>query len=327
LRKTLALFAVVLTLGMTAMSFDAEAARRLGGGKSAGMQRQTTTAPPANTPAGSTATPSQAAPAAGTAAAAGAPAAAAAKRSWMGPIAGLAAGLGIAALMSHLGLGEAFGNMLMIALLVMAVLMVVGFIMRKRAAAQGGAMAGAGGVGNVGGPFGQPQQAAYRSNEEAPQRGGSLIGSRIGGGNREPWAPASAGVTAAAGTTGTIPADFDAAGFARNAQDQFMALQSANDAGDLVRLRSYLTPEMFEAVKADIEQRGGASQETQVFGLNAQVLDVAEEDNQYVVSVRFQGSVRDEAGAIPEDLNEIWHLTKPKQGMGGWVIAGIQQAS
>jgi predicted lipid-binding transport protein (Tim44 family) len=319
MRKTLALFAVVLTMGMTAMSFDAEAARRLGGGKSAGMQRQTTTAPPANTPAG--ASPSQAAPAAGTAAAAGAPAAAAAKRSWMGPIAGLAAGLGIAALMSHLGLGEAFGNMLMIGLLVMAVLMVVGFIMRKRAAAQGGAMAGAGGVGNVGGPFGQPQQTAYQANEPTMQpRGGSLIGSRIGAGS----APFGGAAAAAAGV-GSIPADFDAAGFAKNAEDQFMAMQAANDAGDLVRLRSYLTPEMFDAVKADIETRGDATQQTQVFGLNAQVLDVAEEGNQYVVSVRFQGSVRDEVGAVPEDLNEIWHLTKPKQGMGGWVIAGIQQ--
>ncbi|MEJ5992216.1 TIM44-like domain-containing protein [Ramlibacter sp. PS3R-8] len=323
MRKTLALFAVVLTLGMTAMSFDAEAARRMGGGKSTGMQRQTTTAPPANTPAGATNSPSQAAPAAGTAAAAGAPAAAAAKRSWMGPIAGLAAGLGIAALMSHLGLGEAFGNMLMIALLVMAALMVVGFFMRKRAAAQGGAMAGAGHVGSVGGPFGQQQQPnAYRANEPAMQpRGGSLIGSRIGGG-----VGASGAAPAAAAGVGFIPADFDAVGFAKNAEDQFMALQAANDAGDLVRLRGYLTPEMFEAVKADIDARGDAPQQTQVFGLNAQVLDVVEEGNQYIVSVRFQGSVRDEPGAVPEDLNEIWHLTKPKQGMGGWMIAGIQQA-
>ena len=150
---------------------------------------------------------------------------------------------------------------------------------------------------------------------------GSRIGAGAGAG--EPWAPASAGVTAG---VGNIPADFDAAGFAKNAEDQFMALQAANDAGDLVRLRGYLTPEMFEAVKADIAERGDAPQQTQVFGLQAQVLDVADEGHQYVVSVRFQGSVRDEAGAIPEDLDEIWHLVKPKQGMGGWVIAGIQQA-
>jgi predicted lipid-binding transport protein (Tim44 family) len=317
LRKTLALFAVILTLGMTAMSFDAEAARRLGGGKSAGMQRQNVTAPPANT-AGTSASPSQAAPMAGTAAAAGAPAAAAAKRSWMGPLAGLAAGLGLAALASHLGFGEAFANMMMFGLLVMGVLLVVGMVMRKRAAAQGGAFAAAGGMGRVGGPFGQqqPQQTTQRSSLQ-PQ-GGSMIGSRIGGGMH---------TAAAAGTNvGSIPADFDAVAFARNAEDQFMALQSANDARDLPRLRSYLTPEMFDAVQADIAERGDAPQQTQVFGLTAQVLDVAQEEDRYVVSVRFTGSVRDEPGAVPEDLDEIWHLTKPRTGMGGWVIAGIQQA-
>ena len=29
--------------------------------------------------------------------------------------------------------------------------------------------------------------------------------------------------------------------------------------------------------------------------------------------------------SVPEDLDETWHLTKPRTGMGGWVIAGIQQ--
>jgi predicted lipid-binding transport protein (Tim44 family) len=322
-RKTLALFAVVLSLGMTTMAFDAEAARRLGGGKSAGMQRQNVT-PPATAPGSTSASPSQAAPAAGTAAAA-APAAAAAatKRSWMGPIAGIAAGLGLAALASHLGLGEAFGNMLMIGLLVMGALLVVGMVMRKRAAAQAGALAGAYGRGNMGGPFAQPQpqpqpqpqQAAMRSAVQ-PQ-GSALIGSGIGGG--------LAGGAAASTSIGSIPADFDAVGFARNAQDQFMALQAANDAGDLDRLRGYLTPEMLETVKAELAARGDVPQQTQVFGLNAQVVNVVEEGSQYVVSVRFMGSVRDEAGAVPEDLDEIWHLTKPKAGMGGWVIAGIQQ--
>ena len=61
--------------------------------------------------------------------------------------------------------------------------------------------------------------------------------------------------------------------------------------------------------------------------LQAQVLDVAEEADRYVVSVRFTGSVRDEQGATPEDLDEIWHLVKPRTGFGGWTIAGIQQAA
>ncbi len=314
MKKALALLAVVLTLGMS-VALDAEA-KRLGGGKSSGMQRQATPAP-ANSPgaAGTQGAPAQTAPVAGAAAAAAPAAAAAAKRSWMGPLAGLAAGLGLAALASHFGFGEALANMMMIGLLVMAVLVVIGLVMRKRAAARGGALAGAG-AGGAGGPFQRidPQEAAYRT--EMPPPGGSQIGSRIGAG---------AGGLAGATQAGVIPAGFDAAGFAGNAKTQFLALQAANDARDLDRLREYLTPEMFDLVRAEIAERGDAPQQTEVFGLDAQVLAVVEEDNRYVASVRFTGSTRDQRGAVPEDLDEIWHLTKPRTGFGGWMIAGIQQ--
>ena len=319
MRKTLALFAVVLSLGLT-VGLDAEA-KRLGGGRSAGMQRQSVTAPPHNGAPASGA-PGQAAPVAGAPAAAAMPGAAAAtaKRSWMGPVAGIAAGLGIAALASHFGFGEALANMLTIALLAMAVMVAIGFVLRKRAASQAGGLAGAGAAGNAGGLFGQrPQDVAFRAAQPAaPAPGASLIGSGIGAG--------VAGGAAAGTRIGQIPAGFDVAGFERTARDQFMALQSANDAKDMDRLRDFLSPQMFEVVREEIAGRGEAPQNTEVFGLNAQVLDVAEEDGRYVVSVKFTGSVRDQAGAVPEDLDEVWHLAKPKSGFGGWVIAGIQQA-
>lgn len=298
MKKSLGLMALVLALGL-GLTLDAEA-RRLGGAKSAGMKRQTVTQPAQTPPTASPGT-SQAAPAAGApAAAAAGTAAAAGKRSWMGPIAGLAAGIGLMALASHLGFGEAFANMLMIGLIAMAVLMAVGFFMRRQAAGRAPAMAGAG----------SPMARA-----STPQ-GGSLIGSRIGGG---------LGTPAAASGGGAIPAGFDTAAFERQAKSQFVALQDANDAGDLDRLRDYLSPEMYEVVAADLAERGSAPQKTEVFGLEARVLEVAEEPTQYVVSVRFTGSVREAHGAMPEDLDEVWHLAKPRYGAGGWVIAGIQQ--
>jgi len=63
-----------------------------------------------------------------------------------------------------------------------------------------------------------------------------------------------------------------------------------------------------------------------VFGLNAQLLEVVEEPTQYIASVRFTGSIREQKDATPEDLHEVWHLVKPSRGSAGWVIAGIQQA-
>jgi predicted lipid-binding transport protein (Tim44 family) len=311
MKTSLAVLAVVLSLGVTAV-FDAQA-KRLGGARSSGMQREAAPAP-ATPQRAAPGTPAQAAPAAAPAAAGTAAAAAAPKRSWMGPIAGLAAGLGLAALASHLGFGEALANMMMIGLLVMAVLLAVGFIMRKRAAGQGPSLAGA--SAGAGSP-GQQATGMFRTGQGSSRpSGGSLIGSRIGAG-------VAGGVAAA--QPAAIPADFDAPGFARTAKAQFMNLQAANDARDLNRLRDYLTPEMFEVVSADIEARGDAPQNTEVFGLEAQVLAVAEEEGRYVVSVHFTGSVRDQHGAVPEDLDETWHLVKPLAGNAGWTIAGIQQ--
>ncbi|WP_186410180.1 Tim44 domain-containing protein [Candidatus Propionivibrio aalborgensis] len=90
-KALVAVFAVILTLGIFAE--EAEAAR-FGGGRSFGMKRQAVTPKPAS--------PAQAAPAP-TNPASAAGAATTPKRNWMGPIAGLAAGLGIAALLSHFG--------------------------------------------------------------------------------------------------------------------------------------------------------------------------------------------------------------------------------
>lgn len=299
MKKLLSLLAVVFMLGLSTVSMDAEAARRLGGGKSLGMQRQAT--PPAKAP---DAAPS-AAPAAGAAGAAAAP-----KRNWMGPIAGLAAGLGLAALASHLGFGEELGNLLMIGLLVMAALAVFGFIMRKRAMAQ---MGGSGGMAYAGAGNGNPnaQPAAFRMPSTGALQGGSMIGSALG---------------AQAQPASRIPADFDVPAFVRNAKVNFIRLQAANDAGNLDDIREFTTPEMFAEIQMDIRERGGVQQQTEVLDLEADVLEVAEEAQRYVVSVRFTGRVSED-GAAPEAIDEIWHLMKSRQGAGGWVLAGIQQAA
>jgi len=289
--KTLSLLAVVLTLGLPLGATDAEA-KRLGGAKSAGMQRQMTAPTPAPAPtaaAASTKSPTTAA----------APQAQP-KRSWMGPLAGLAAGLGLAALASHFGFGEELASMMMIGLLVMAVMVVIGLIMRRRAAAQQPAMAGAGGL----------QYAASGVEHTAPAAR-----------SYETAMPGSG----AGATARNIPADFDVAGFVRNAKVHFIRLQAANDAGNLDDIREFTTPEMFAEVKMNLAERGNAAQETDVVSIDADVIEVAEEAARYVVSVRFSGQIREERNGPLESVDEIWHLVKPREGTGGWLLAGIQQ--
>lgn len=295
MNKFIAMAAAVI-IGFTLNINDAEA-KRLGGGGSSGMQRQ---AAPANNSIASAPSKPQAAAAPQ----------AQPKRSWMGPLAGLAAGLGLAALASHLGFGEELANFMMIALLGVAVIAAIGFFMRKKAAAaaQGHGMQYAGAGANLNANPGSVARPDF-----SPAGGSS-------------YAPAAGAALAAnASSTGNIPADFDVEGFVRNAKVNFIRLQAANDAGNLDDIREFTSPEMFAEIKMAIAERKGASQETDVLHLDAQVIDVAEEGNRYIVSVHFSGEIREERNAAPVNFSEIWHMTKPVDGNRGWVIAGIQQ--
>lgn len=306
--KSLSLLAVVVALGLSIGAGDAEAAKRLGSGKSSGMQRQMTppTKAPDAAPVPKQVTPATAAAPAGAAAAAPA-AAAQAGRSWMGPVAGLAAGLGLAALASHFGFGEELASFMMMALLAFAVIAAVGFFMRKRAAGQQPALAGA--------SAGRAQNAfQYSANRVEPDHSASL-------GHNVSMRAATDSTTTA---TANIPADFDVAGFVRNAKVHYIRLQAANDAGNLDDIREFTTPEMFAEIKLTIAERAGQTQVTDVVAIEADVIDVAEEDNRYVVSARFTGQVREDNGST-ESVDEIWHLVKPRNGNGGWLLAGIQQ--
>lgn len=275
-------------------------AKRLGGGSSKGLQRSTPTQP-AKTPDSPPA--QQAAPGAqGAAPAAAGAAAAAGKRSWLGPIAGLAAGLGLAALFSHLGLGEEMASFLMIALLVMAAVFLFRWFMRRNAA-PALAPAGAGAMQRT--PI-QPQMPAPAAAPSAPAGlGGIAIGSAIA-------AP-------------QIPADFDRAGFERIAKAIFIRMQAANDAGDVNDLRQFTTPELFAELRLDLQERGAAAQHTDVVSIAAEVVDFADEAERQVVSVRYTGQVREAEGAEPVAVDEVWHLVKPHDDSRNWAIAGIQQ--
>lgn len=278
-RLLLTVCALVLSVGLTAN--DAEA-KRLGGGKSFGTQSSTAQS---STTTARTATPP-------TAAAAPAPR----KNSWLGPVAGLAAGLGLAALASHLGFGEGFANMLMIGLLVLAAVVVFRMLTRKRT--QEPAMHYAG-MGASGGGIPAPSQPLPAYGSAVPAA-----------------APAAAS---------TLPAGFDAGDFARQAKVNFIRLQAANDAANLDDLREFVTPEVFAELQMQIRERGTAPQQTEVMELNAEVAECVEENRRYRVAVRFSGLIREEAGTAPVGFNEIWHLTKPVESSQGWLVAGIQQ--
>ena len=336
--------ALAVAVAATLMPTEVDA-KRLGGGKSTGTQRSmpertapnATPATPATPAQSPTAAPGQQAAAPAAAAVPGA-AAAAGKRSWLGPIAGLAAGLGLAALMSHLGLGEAFGNFLMLALLAVAVVALVVFIRRRMAggASRQPALAGAGAGSTASSTQVAWPATASKSPEAAaapmlrqvePALGTSAANAAAGA---SVGAGVGAGATAAPASAVFVPAAFDSEGFERIAKAIFIRMQAANDSADLTDLRQFTTPEMFAELKVDLLDRGTASQATEVKSVEAKVIDLAEEAERQVVSVRYRGEVVEAPGAAPLAFDECWHLVRPRTGAGsdgGWLIAGIEQMS
>jgi len=309
--------ALIVAVATTAVPGTADA-KRLAGGKSSGLQRNMPARTAPDAPPAKPAAPAQSGqPAPGAQAAAPTAAAAATppKRNWMGPIAGLAAGLGLAALASHFGFGEALANGLMMALLVGGGLLLVMFLVRRFTAARSPALAGAAGQG-LSMPMPRSEPPLQRSSE-APAA-------------FTPAAPAGAAIAPAAApdtsvTRAFVPAAFDAEGFARTAKMIFIRLQAAHDNADLDDLKRFTTPEMFASVRLDIQERGAAAQHTDVVDVATEVLDVAQESDRQVVSVRFHGHLVEERGAAPVAFNEVWHLVRPHDDSRPWAIAGIEQ--
>ena len=321
---------IALSMAVAAVSLslapgDADA-KRLASGKPAGMQRQAP--PPATSP--NSATPA-AAPTAqpGVAAAAGGAAAAAGKRSWMGPLAGLAAGLGIAALFSHLGMGEGLANFVMIALLAVVAVVAIRFVMSRMGGKSRGAggpqLAGAGAsAGGAGASVNSwQQQPAAQTMQRSALDSPAVV--PAGASAASLATDAAAPMTPSAGPVApaALPGGMPAADFERLAKMVFIRMQAANDAANLDDLRKFTTPELFASLRLDLQERGAAKQQTDVVQIDAQVVEVAQENGQDIVTVRFHGLIREAAEAGAEPFNELWHLVRPAAGGGDWAIAGI----
>ncbi|MGC8702665.1 MAG: Tim44 domain-containing protein [Thiomonas sp.] len=292
LRRVLA-FGLMLTLALGAM--DAHA-KRMGGGKSMGRQSNAVTQREA-------APPQQAAPAAARQQAAATPAAKQPSR-WGGILGGLAAGLGLAALFHALGFGGALGSFLgsalMIGLLALAAFWVFNLLRRKSASKTSSPMQYAGG------PSQGYAQAPLGVETHMPAQ----------------WSPTAASQAAGAPR---IPADFDRDAFLASAKQHYIRLQQAWDAADLNSLKTFTTSEMFEALSAELQQRGMAPNKTEIVTLDATLLDLEETPTEYVASVEFSGLVREETWGGASPVREAWNLVKPRDGSSGWQLAGIQQ--
>ena len=281
--------AFALFFGLAMVGAEAEAAKRLGGGKSMGAQRNITQQPAPKAPAQQQQAQQSGTPAQQPAAAAAQPAG----NKWLGPLAGLAMGAGLMALFMNNGIAGALSGLLLAAALAAVAVMVFRALRGRTAQA--------------------PLQYAGNQGPASPEP------LAMGGGT----APAPHAVAA---TAGRWPADFNATEFIRHARLNFVRLQEAHDARDSAALADFLTADLLAEVQAQWQSEGAANGKTDVVTLESEVLDVVNEGLLHVVSVRFSGLIREDGAAEPQPFAEIWHLEKPMRGATGWLVSGIQQA-
>ena len=295
-----ALATIIAGLSLAMVAPDADAAR-LGGGRDIGAQRAITQkqALPAqpNSPA---AAPLQS------------PAAQPAGASrWLGPLAGIAAGVGLGWLFANSGMGGMFGMLLMGLVAIVVGTMLIRLLARPRPTA---------------GDHGDESAMHYAGlgNETVAAPPPSQLP-----GNDVPWS-AQADRTSSASSSvmqPVTPPGFDVVGFLKQAKINFIRLQDANDRKDYDALRDVTTDELYDSLAADLRSRGNAMQHTDVVTLDATLLEVLTEGSSHRASVKFSGQAREQAGAAPSPFAEVWHLSKPVTGNQGWLIAGIQQIS
>lgn len=337
MKNLLAVLAVCVTLACA--SVDAEAAKRFGGGMNLGGPAPTFSqkapAAPAAAPrpqAQPKAQPSQSAPK---------PAVAPApvqKPSMMRSIlGGIAAALGISALLSLFGLsGSGIASMVTGLLLAVvaffAVSVLLGYFARRRmqtAGAQAGQTAQADPWAASREQSRPEEPVAAREASAAPSwrqsgaagaqgaRSGSVMDQFMGG------AAAPAAEAAQEGPVDVTPADFDREGFLRTARENYVKLQKAWDTGNVIEISDFTDNDLFTAVTHQLRERKGEVYHTVVKRLENELLGIALEGGAYFASVRFEGEL--EINGEAETLDETWILRKPEASEGGWLLCGIRQ--
>jgi len=286
---------------LMAVSFDSEA-RRFGGGFSSGrqsvnvMQQKQAVKPPA-------ATAPRAAGTAGGAATTGS--------RWLGPLAGIAAGLGLAAMLAHFGFAGAMADLLVIALFAAIAIFGIRFIMRTLRSGLSPEALGNTSAGMQRRQYGRDSTEGPGQPEIQPPMSG-LLG------------PGPMHVESPGPTVGDwfIPADFDTATFLEEAKRQFVAIQKAWDTVDFDGLQSRLTEALYAEYAGKMAAHGGKNH-TEVVLLNADLLGIEKLNDGHLASVRFSGMIREDAQSEAAAFEEVWNLYKPDGK--GWLLAGIQQ--
>ncbi len=119
-----------------------------------------------------------------------------------------------------------------------------------------------------------------------------------------------------------LPPDFNLTQFLEEAKGHYQQLQQIWDQKDYTALASYVSPELLQALKAEREQCPGNNR-TEVVSVQTELLRAERIGDDASLSIRFHGWIREDQDDVT-GFNEAWHLQRPWNQPGNWVIVGIQ---
>jgi predicted lipid-binding transport protein (Tim44 family) len=143
----------------------------------------------------------------------------------------------------------------------------------------------------------------------------------------QPHSPNSAGgfgFGAQSDVPHNYPPGFDQAAFINGSREHYRTLQGAWNHNELNTIEEYVSPSLFEDLKAERDKLSG-EQHTDVMYVDAEIVRADHDGSKAQLSLQFSGRYRDTSDGIEEDITDIWHLERDlTTDNAPWLIVGIQ---
>ncbi|NNN80600.1 Tim44 domain-containing protein [Vibrio sp. 11-4(1)] len=120
------------------------------------------------------------------------------------------------------------------------------------------------------------------------------------------------------------PPGFDQAAFINGSREHYRILQGAWNHNQLETIEEYVSPSLFEDLKAERAKLDG-EQHTDVMYVDAEIVRADYDANKAQLSLQFSGRYRDTVEGVEEEIEDIWHLERDLTVPNApWLIVGIQ---
>ncbi|MBD1575502.1 TIM44-like domain-containing protein [Vibrio sp. S11_S32] len=135
------------------------------------------------------------------------------------------------------------------------------------------------------------------------------------------------GATGQSDVPHNFPPGFDRVAFVEGSREHYRTLQGAWNFNQLETIEEYVSPSLFEQLKAERAELEG-EQHTDVMFVDTEIVRGEYDASKAQLSLQFSGRYRDTVENVEQDIDEVWHLERDLTAQNApWLIVGIQTNS